>query len=169
MLARPVFLPARVFGLVTKVNNHGRSHNGDGHRQDGVGKMAPDPRPNMARQLPASVNSCCGRQFNSLGGEMCMHYDGWEYRNLLNLRADLEDEIRRGQPLQAALAAANKAIGSRRFALIGLHGGRNVKEYGRWRTPQECESQAKRMGLPVGSPFEFMGLSFETRIQEMLA
>ncbi len=94
-----------------------------------------------------------------------VNYDEWSYANLLNLKEQLEDSIRRGQPLRSVLLAVNKEIAERRFALVGVLGGNIVKEYGRWKSRARCEEQAKRMGLPVGTPFAFAKQRFETVVR----
>jgi hypothetical protein len=99
--------------------------------------------------------------------EKMMNYDDWSYANLLNLKEQLEENIRGGQPMRAILLAVNKEIAERRFALVGVLGGGIVKEYGRWKNRERCEEQAKRMGLPVGSPFEFEKQRFETVVREL--
>ena len=96
-----------------------------------------------------------------------MNYDDWSYANLLNLKEQLDDCIRSGQPMRAVLLAVNNEIAERRFALVGVLGGGMVKEYGRWKRRDRCEEQAKRMGLPVGTPFEFEKQLFETAVREL--
>lgn len=96
-----------------------------------------------------------------------MNYDEWSYVNLLNLKEQLEDSIRSGQPMRAVLLAVNKEIAERRFALVGVLGGTIVKEYGRWKTLERCQEQATAMGLPVGTPFEFEKQRFETVVREL--
>jgi hypothetical protein len=100
-------------------------------------------------------------------GVKSMNYDHWSYINLLNLKEQLEDSIRNGEPMRAVLLAVNKEIAERRFALVGVLGGSIVKEYGRWKTRERCEEQAKAMGLPVGTPFEFEKQRFQTVVREL--
>jgi hypothetical protein len=96
-----------------------------------------------------------------------MNYDHWSYANLLNLKEQVEDSIRYGQPMGVVLLEVNKEIAERRFILVGVLGGRIVKEYGRWKSRERCEEQAKGMGLPVGTAFEFEKQHFETVVREL--
>lgn len=95
-----------------------------------------------------------------------MKYEEWSYQNLLNLRDQLEEAIREGQPLKVVLHVVNKEMADRKFALVAMVGGRIRKEYGRWKTKEKCEHQASEMGLPVGGNFEVEGQKFETVVVE---
>ena len=96
-----------------------------------------------------------------------MKYDEWSYANLLNLKDQLEENIRSGEPMRAVLIEVNKEIAERRFALVGVLGGRIVTEYGRWKSHVRCEEQAAGMGLPIGAKFELGQQPFETTIREL--
>jgi hypothetical protein len=96
-----------------------------------------------------------------------MKYDEWSFQNLQKLQNQLEEEIRQGQPLKNVLRELNKEISERRFALVGILGGRIRKEYGRWKTPDRCAQQAKAMTLPIDVPYEFEGQKFITSITEL--
>lgn len=96
-----------------------------------------------------------------------MNYENWSFRNLLRLKADLEKEIVGGQPLQGTLTACNAEIAARKFALVGVHDGKVVKEYDRLRTAAACEDlAADALGFPVGVEQELNGKTFYTRIDE---
>lgn len=95
-----------------------------------------------------------------------MDYNTWSYENLLNLRSQLEECSQSGQPFQQTLYEVTKEIAERRFALVAILGGRARKEYGRWKTPDECREAANRMGLPVGGNFELQGQKFEMTVIE---
>jgi hypothetical protein len=96
-----------------------------------------------------------------------MNYDYWSYTNLLDIKEQLEESIRGGEPMRSVLLAVNKEIAERRFALVGVLGGRIVKEYGRWKNHQQCEEQARTMVIPLGTAIELDNQRFEVAVREL--
>jgi alkylated DNA repair dioxygenase AlkB len=123
--------------------------------------------PEPAAECPRPSQPNADAEGQTTEGLKSMNYDDWSYFNLLNLKEQVEDSVRSGQPMRAVLLAVNKEIAERRFALVGLLGESIVKEYGRWKSRERCEEQAKRMGLSVGTPFEFEKQPFETVVREL--
>ena len=92
-------------------------------------------------------------------------YDQLSYERLVGMRFLLEEMIADGDasprvPIQ--LDTINTEMEMRHFRLVGRHLGDSIREYGRWRTREQCEQQAKSLGLPVGTyivngrPFEMV-------------
>jgi hypothetical protein len=126
------------------------------------------PEPVSERLTPSQPKAdALDVQGQTTEGLKSMNYDGWSYANLLDLKEQVEDSTRSGQPVRTVLLAVNKEIAERRFALVGVLAGRIVKEFGRWKSRERCDEQAKAMGLPVGTPLEFEKERFETIVREL--
>jgi hypothetical protein len=98
-----------------------------------------------------------------------MDYPHVSYERLAGMRQILEELAEEADTIpevQRQLIAVKTEMETRRFRLIGRWGGQQVKEYGRWRSAEQCENHAAQLGLPLGA-YELRGKRFEMLIMEV--
>lgn len=95
-------------------------------------------------------------------------YEEWRYEHLTLTKAALEEMLWTGEDhadVRDHLNAVEAEIATRRYVLLGVWDGRVVKEYGRWRTDQQCFQMAETMGLPPDGDFTLGGKPFKTIVR----
>jgi len=98
-----------------------------------------------------------------------MDYPHVSYERLAGMRQILEELAEEGDSfpeVQRQLAAVKTEMETRRFRLVGRWAGQHVREYGRWRMAEQCESHAEQLGLPVGA-YDLRGKPFEMLVMEV--
>ena len=98
-----------------------------------------------------------------------MDYAHISYERLVGMRLLLEELVERGDTsaeVPAELDTIKTEMETRRFRLVGRRAGDSLREYGRWRTREQCEQHAQSLGLPVGK-YEVDGKMFEMVVMEV--
>jgi Ser/Thr protein kinase RdoA (MazF antagonist) len=98
-----------------------------------------------------------------------MDYAYLSYEKLAALRQLLEELVQQEgmeRDEGAHLNAVKQEMEMRRFRLVGKSDGQTVREYGRWRTREQCEQQAQQLGLPLGR-YQLRDQPFEIAVAEV--